>query len=87
MELLFAFTSTSTAIAAEAALLDAGLPVQVMNLPSAIQAGCGICLRLPVALGGQGQAALRTVALTEYALYLRQVQNGQSHYTPYTEET
>lgn len=41
-----AFAGTSDAIKAEQALVNAGLHVRVMNLPSSIRAGCGICLRL-----------------------------------------
>ena len=81
-EILFAFSSTSSAIQAEQQLLAAGLPVGVMPLPSSIRAGCGICLRLPGAVAGKAQAVLRAQGIYEYALYLRHVQDGVSTYTP-----
>jgi hypothetical protein len=44
-ECIICFESTAQAIMAERALLDAAFNVRVMPKPSAIQAGCGFCLR------------------------------------------
>jgi len=43
---ILTFANTHAAIFAEKALLQAGYPVGVMPLPSAIKAGCGITLRV-----------------------------------------
>ncbi len=46
LEILFTFSSTNHSIYAEEILLEAGLKVKVMPLPSMIKAGCGICIRV-----------------------------------------
>ncbi len=43
---LITFSQTSQAIRGEGLLLDRGLPVRVIPLPSRIGAGCGICFRI-----------------------------------------
>jgi hypothetical protein len=44
-EVIICFESTTQAILAEQTLLEKALNVRVMPKPSAIQAGCGFCLR------------------------------------------
>jgi hypothetical protein len=44
-EVLICFESTSQAIMAEQSLLESKFSVRVMPKPSAIEAGCGFCLR------------------------------------------
>lgn len=85
MEFLFAFESTAAAIGAEQTLLTQGLRVLVMNLPSAIKAGCGIALRLPSAQLKQGVAALAKAGIGGYTVYTRTIQGGASSYTLYAE--
>lgn len=46
MELVLTFAKTNYSIQGEQLLLDAGIPVKVMPLPSSIKAGCGLCLRI-----------------------------------------
>lgn len=83
MEILFTFGTTSAAIAAEQALLNGGIAVGVMALPSEIHAGCGICLRVPPASLAQAQAALAAAGLAGYQLYKRQTTGGKSLYSAY----
>jgi hypothetical protein len=45
VESIICFESTAQAIMAEKALLEKAFYVRVMPKPSAIQAGCGFCLR------------------------------------------
>jgi hypothetical protein len=45
VESIICFESTSQAIMAEQTLLEKGFNVRVMPKPSAIEAGCGFCLR------------------------------------------
>ncbi|MFV0412689.1 MAG: DUF3343 domain-containing protein [Oscillospiraceae bacterium] len=86
-EILFVFDRTGEAIAAEQTLLAAGLAIRVMSLPSAIQAGCGICLRVPKAQVRQAQALLLGQRLSACALYVRILgEKGNSTYIPYREE-
>lgn len=85
-EIVITFPNTHNAIMAEKCLLAQSLPVMVMPLPEAIQAGCGLCLRTQPA---QLTAALSELAAQNVAyagLYKRQVINGRSAYSPYRQE-
>lgn len=88
MEILLAFDTTTRAIAAENALLEAQIAVNVMPIPSAIKAGCGICLRLAPQNFEDGKNLLTAKNLFADACYTRTAQNGTSTYAPYgqTEE-
>lgn len=46
MELVLTFVNTSHSVKAEQALLAGGVETVVMPLPSAIRAGCGLCLQI-----------------------------------------
>lgn len=86
-EILFVFDRTGEAIAAEQALLAAGLAIRVMSLPSAIQAGCGICLRVSKAQVRQAAGLLLKQGLCTRGLYARiPNEKGNSTYIPYREE-
>lgn len=80
-EIVFTFSTTSHAIAAETFLLEAGFSLQVMPLPSKIQAGCGICLRLSPTCQEKAQVVLKEHSIPIHAIYQREVQDGQSIYT------
>jgi hypothetical protein len=83
MELLISFASVNDAIAAEAALADAGLPVRVMSLPSAIRAGCGICLRVDSPRLAAARATLAARGIAPGGLYTRTPAGAGSTYLPY----
>ena len=69
-EFVFSFHDTREAIVAERRLLDAGLPVTVMPVPSQIGPACGLCLRIRdgdlerarVLLGAEYQSIFRRAA-------------------------
>ncbi len=82
-ERLFTFASAGDAIRAERVLLDAGIPVKVMNLPSAIQAGCGLCLRVAPPRTEEARAALGKGGIIPGGLFTRTSADGQSCYEPY----
>lgn len=87
MEVLLSFERTNDAIQAEQLLLNTQLDVQVMNLPSSIRAGCGICLRIKP---GNVAAACSTLALRGIApagLYTRRTEQGKSVYAPFDSST
>ena len=83
MELVLTFARTNETIHAEHILLEAGLAVQVMPLPSAIRAGCGVCLRLPQAQLQQASALLGQAGIPVEGVYTRTVADGQSEYTQF----
>lgn len=87
MEIVLTFARTNDAIHAEHVLLRAGLPVQVMPLPSAIRAGCGICLRLPQLRFNEAAALLQTAKIPVESVHARTVSAGRSEYTPYRGNT
>ncbi|AET67750.1 Protein of unknown function (DUF3343) [Desulfosporosinus orientis DSM 765] len=45
-EIIFTFYNTNHVIAAVEVLIKGDVPVKVMSIPSAISAGCGLCLRV-----------------------------------------
>lgn len=65
MELIVTFKNTHYAICAEQAALSSGIQVSVMSLPSNIQAGCGLCLRV----SGDKLDKLKQVLTTDNILY------------------
>ena len=80
-EIVFTFPATSHAIQAESLLLKAGFNVQVMPLPPAIQAGCGICLRLPPPESGDAQILFKKHAISPQQIYIRSIKNGESDFS------
>lgn len=82
MEYVFTFERTNEAMKAEFILNEAGLPVKVMNLPSTIKAGCGICLRLAEGYQDTARKLLQQKGLRDFGCYIRQMENGRSRYTP-----
>lgn len=85
-QILLVFANTNHAIRAEALLLEANLPVQVMPLPSVIHAGCGICLRVPQAQVTRAAALLQAHGAPPEELYAIHMDGPQSRYTHYTPE-
>jgi len=74
-KVLLTFPNTRTAIAAEKALLAAGLSPTVMPMPEALSAQCGIVLSLPEADLEHGRAALEVAKIHISAVY--HLQNGK----------
>ena len=85
MEILITFDSTTAAISAEKALMDAGIAVRVMNLPSSIRAGCGISLRVEPGDAALASQILKENKLDAGELFQRTIDKGRSQYKPYTE--
>ncbi|MCL2222931.1 MAG: DUF3343 domain-containing protein [Oscillospiraceae bacterium] len=70
-EYVIVFSSTNVAIKAEQCLLEHGMKVSVMPLPSQIKAGCGICLRTSPDNISAALEALANVQISEIGLYAR----------------
>lgn len=83
METVLTLARTNETIHAERILVDAGLTIHVMPLPSAIRAGCGVCLRLPQEQLGEAVALLAQAGIPVESLYLRTMVEGRSTYSPY----
>lgn len=83
-EMVFSFSSTNHAIQAEQCLLDAALAVRVMPLPSAIKAGCGICLRLPWGERAAALSCLRARDISPQHVHVRTIKRGASSYLEWT---
>ena len=83
-EFVIAFNSTNIAIKAESSLLERGVQVSVMPLPSQINAGCGICLRIRfIELSSAFDVVAETLSetqLKELTLYERTEENGRRIY-------
>ena len=80
MEYVITFKNTNAAIKAEQSLLQQGLHVGVMPLPSQISAGCGICLRISP---DEIHVALETMEknnIGELGLYSRVSEDGRYTY-------
>ena len=81
MEYIIAFSNTNFAIKAEQCLLEQKLGVSVLPLPSAIKAGCGICLRVQPEEISQALKALAAPNSGEITVFSRQEENGRFFYT------
>lgn len=84
-ELVFTFAGTSQVIWAEQVLLEAGVPVKVMPLPSLVRAGCGICLRVPVQDEKSASKLLQEKQISCEQIYERKTESGKSIYTVWEE--
>ncbi len=72
---LITFNRTSEAIQGEAILLEKGLSVKVLPLPSRIRAGCGICFRLLPEEFEEAVRLLEAAGLKHLGLYERDGKN------------
>jgi len=80
VEYIITFKNTNFAIKAEQRLLEQKLQVSVLPLPSQINAGCGICLRINQA---EIREALKTLAdrqISEIGLFSRMPENSRFSY-------
>jgi len=82
MEAVFTFHNTRGAIGGERTLLEAGIKVKVMALPSSLGAGCGLCLRVdrpdyPAAL-----ELLEGAGFSPEGAYQKTSENGRTVYEP-----
>ena len=78
-EVLLTFPSTKNAIAAEKALLRAGLSAKVMPMPEALSHQCGICLRLGPEELETGKKTLAEAGIPIQAVYLKQGESLTLH--------
>jgi hypothetical protein len=81
-EAIFTFNSTHHAIKGEQTLLDGGLKVKVMALPSALGAGCGLCLRVSQGDLAGAQGLLEAVGICPQGVYLKIFEEGKAVYAP-----
>ncbi|NLA82638.1 MAG: DUF3343 domain-containing protein [Clostridiaceae bacterium] len=66
---LITFSQTSQAIRGEGLLLDRGLSVKVIPLPSQIGAGCGICFRIQASELEEAGHCLREAGIEDIGIY------------------
>jgi selenide,water dikinase len=81
MEYIITFKNTNFAIKAEQCLLEQGLQVGVLPLPSHISAGCGICLRVNPSEIKQALKCLADHQIDELGLFSRVEEEGRFSYT------
>lgn len=82
MEAVITFRATRDAINGERAVLEAGLAAKVMALPSALGAGCGLCLRLKAGELELGSQALASAGIEPEGLYYKYKEEGRTVYRP-----
>lgn len=70
VDAIASFKTTHDAILGERLLLEAGERVRVMPLPGGIAAGCGICLRIPVARRGEAIALLEAGGVAVQGMHI-----------------
>ncbi len=69
-------------MAGERALIDGGLAVRVMALPSSLGAGCGLCLRVDQADLPAAVRLLAAVGIEPEGVYLKSKVEGRTVYQP-----
>ena len=72
MEYILTFENTNFAIQAERYLLQEGLQISVLPLPSQISAGCGICLRIVPEEIQKSLDILEKQGIKQTAVYLKE---------------
>ena len=82
MEAVITFRTTRDAINGERAVLEAGLAAKVMALPSALGAGCGLCLRLKADEFESGRRILASAGIEPEGLYYKDQEEGRTVYRP-----
>ncbi len=82
MEIVFTFSGTHQAIEGERTLLEGGLKVRVMALPSGLGAGCGLCLRVGREDLAAAQGLLANAATEPEGVYLKSIEEGKTVYRP-----
>lgn len=85
-EVVIAFDRALDAIKAEVLLAEAALNPRVMPKPSAIEAGCGLCLRVQPESAPAARAALNRAGIADARWYLRRMHGTKSQYEPMEEE-
>ena len=85
MEYVLTFGTTSHSIKAEQTLMNDGITVSVMPLPSAIRAGCGLCMRIGPDALPEARASLDRAGVPVESIYARERSGSDITYTLYTE--
>lgn len=70
LNIVITFPNTHSVMCAESTLHSLGLPGEVANVPPAISAGCGLCLRLPQTVQAQVLAQLNQQNIAMQDCYL-----------------
>ena len=79
-EAILTFQSTHQAIGGEKTLIEASIPVRVMGLPGAIQAGCGLCLRIDPEDLAESKSLLAKKGIWIEGCYLKTFLGGKTVY-------
>ena len=82
MEAVCTFHTTHGAIVGEKILLEAGIKVRVMALPSILGAGCGICLRIDAEALEDSSRLLAAADIHPQGVYYKMIESGQTRYEP-----
>jgi hypothetical protein len=81
--MIISFENASSAITADQLLSEARITAAVMPTPSAIQVGCGFCLRLPPELLTSAIEKIESNGVSYSGVFTRTEEHGKSVYKPY----
>ncbi|MDR0649096.1 MAG: DUF3343 domain-containing protein [Synergistaceae bacterium] len=80
--MMISFANASSAITADKLLSEAGIVAMVMPVPSAIQTGCGFCLRLSPKLLADAIKLIESNGVAYSGVFSRTEEQGVSAYRP-----
>lgn len=82
-EYIVTFKSTHHAIFAENTLKEAGIPLNIMAVPTELGTQCGICVRLDEDQFVEGLTILKEKSVPYSKIFLLETINGKKVYAPW----
>lgn len=80
-EIVLTFIGTHQAITAEKVLKEDNISLRVMALPSQIEAGCGLCIRVSVEEYERSMHILKQAQVQPEGSFLKTTEKGKIHYS------